>query len=73
MGNGTEKKQSKTRDGAELATTPCSTIFVVIEGDRGMGETLLAAYPTRPKAEEHAKESSHYYVQECPFFSSNTD
>lgn len=44
-----------------------ATIFVVIEGDRGMGETLLAAYPTLQMAEEHAKESGHYYVQECPF------
>lgn len=55
----------------ELAAPPCSTIFVVIEDDRGMGETLIAAYPTRQKAGEHAKESAHYYVQECPFFSSN--
>ena len=48
-------------------------IFVVIEDDRGMGETLLAAYPTLQMAEEHAKESGHYYVQECPFFSSNIE
>ena len=70
-------KQQSGRDvtnGGEEAALPtaiCSTIFVVIEDDRGMGETLIAAYPIRQKADEHAKESGHYYVQECPFFSSN--
>lgn len=61
----------KTETGGCCPPPPCSTIFVVIEEDMGMGETLLAAYPIRQKADEHAKESARYYVQECPFFSLN--
>ena len=40
------------------------TVWVVIEDDRGMGETVLGVYISKDKAFKLAAESSHYYVTE---------
>jgi hypothetical protein len=40
------------------------TVWVVIESDRGMGESVLGVYISKDKAFKLAAESSHYYVTE---------
>ena len=38
--------------------------YVVIEDDRGMGISVEAVYLSKERAEDHASDSSHFYVYE---------
>lgn len=40
------------------------TVWIVIEDDRGMGETVLGVFLSKEKACKLAEESNHYYVTE---------
>jgi len=39
-------------------------VYVVMEDDRGMGASVEAVYLSRAKAEYHAGQSSHYWMEE---------
>jgi hypothetical protein len=39
-------------------------VYIVIEDDRGMGVSVEAVYLSKEKAEVHAAESGHYFMEE---------
>ena len=55
-----QKSKNNTGELKELAQLPC---YVVIEEDRGMGATVEAVYMDNRQAVEHAKKSSHLYIE----------
>jgi hypothetical protein len=39
-------------------------VYVVMEDDRGMGVSVEAVYLSKEKAEAHAAQSRHYFMEE---------
>jgi hypothetical protein len=39
-------------------------LYLVIENDRGYGDTILDIFTSENQAKEYIKQSSHYYIQE---------